>query len=421
MPVERSLADWLAWQETLSSQPIVLGLDRVREVAQRMGLARPAPIVINVAGTNGKGSSVALFTSILRCAGYRVGSYTSPHLLRYNERICINGVMATDEQICAAFSAIEHKRADVPLTYFEFGTLAALWIFAHAKLDAAVLEIGLGGRLDAVNMIDPDLALITNIGLDHTDWLGPDRESIGREKAGILRPWVPAVCADPNPPASIDQHASALGTQLMYLGRDFGLTESGTTWDWRGWDFKLAQLPKPGLAGRHQLRNAAGVIAGLRLLTEQLPVERASIEQGLLEISLPGRFEREPLGPAQRILDVAHNLESVLALAENLRQHPVRGKTIALFSALADKPTAAMVEVLLGLVDKWHFAGMPGLPRGLEVQTLAARIGNIVTGVYHVDVAAAYRAAITQLHANDRLVIFGSFHTIEQVRRFGDE
>ncbi|MGH8530861.1 MAG: bifunctional tetrahydrofolate synthase/dihydrofolate synthase [Nevskiales bacterium] len=412
-----TLADWLRWQETLNPRNIELGLERAQTVAQRLKLRPPARTVITVAGTNGKGSSVALLEAIVAAAAYRVGSYTSPHLLRYNERVRIAGQEATDAELCKAFAAVESARGDVPLTYFEFGTLAALWLLQQSRLEVAVLEVGLGGRLDAVNIVEPQLALITNIGLDHTDWLGADRESIGREKAGIFRAWTPAVCADPDPPASVHEAASKLGLRLMQLGRDFGMRIRAMNWDWQGWSGDLPTLPLPRLAGHHQLRNAAGAIAALQLLAEDLPVKRDAIEAGLRSYQLPGRFEVSARDGVELVYDVAHNLESAAALADNLRARTAAGRCIAVFGALRDKPVAAMLNQLKSLVHVWHLGGLPQLARGLTSDELQVHAGMLEEASVHTTIEDAYIAARKPARAGDRVLVWGSFHTVEAVKR----
>ncbi len=412
-----TLADWLRWQEALNPRNIELGLERSQAVAKRLRLRRPARTVITVAGTNGKGSSVALLEAMLASSGCRVGSYTSPHLLRYNERVRMLGQEATDAELCKAFAAVENARDDVPLTYFEFGTLAALWLLQQGRLDVAVLEIGLGGRLDAVNIVEPQLALITNVGLDHTDWLGPDRESIGREKAGIFRAWTPAVCADPNPPASIHEAATALGLRVMQLGRDFGIRVHAGDWDWQGWAGDLRALPLPKLAGHHQLRNAAGVIAGLELLKSELVIPRSAIEAGLRNCQVPGRFEVQAQSEIECIFDVAHNLEAAAALADNLRARPCTGRTLAVFGALRDKPVTGMLEALAGEVGVWQLGGLGHLARGLTQDELRPYAAALEEVEVHESVAQAFAAARRQAAPGDRIVVWGSFHTVEAVKR----
>ena len=320
------LEDWLAWQEGLHFTAIELGLERCMTVAERMGLLHPDFTVISVAGTNGKGSSVSMLRSILMHAGYNTGSYTSPHLVRYNERICLNGVEVSDEMLCAAFARIDQYRGDISLTYFEFGTLAALEIFQRAGIDIAVLEVGLGGRLDAVNCLDADAALITTIELDHENWLGRDRETIAREKAGIMRSGSVAVCSDPNPPQSLFEHAAALGTKLCVPGRDYCHHITNTFWEWQSDTTILCDLPRPSLYNTRQMENAAGVLMVLHSLSDRFPIDPHAIRRGLQEFNLSGRFQMVP-DRAQLILDVAHNRQAMELLVHNLKGLPVQGRT----------------------------------------------------------------------------------------------
>lgn len=389
----------------------------MREVAGRLGLTDFGCPVITVGGTNGKGSSVAYLESMLLAQPYRVCTYTSPHLLRYNERIRVNGHAVADEPLCAAFEAIERVRGDVSLTYFEFGTLAALWLFRAERPDVIILEVGLGGRLDAVNLVDADVALIVSIGIDHTDWLGPDRESIGREKAGIFREGRPAVCGDPAPPASILQHAEALGLRLDCIGRDFRAERSPDTneWNWAGRDERLDRLPLPGLVGQAQLNNAASSIAALRRLSGRLPVSPDAIREGLVKAFLPGRFQVLP-GQIPVILDVAHNAEACAALADNLSAQPCTGRTLAVFGMLRDKPAREVARVMDAHVHAWYLAELECAGRGQSAESLAQRMGKLQAAVTcHPDVAAAFTAARRQAVTGDRIVVFGSFHTVEAV------
>ena len=411
-----TLAEWLAWQETLHPVEIDLGLERIAAVARDLGLLTPACPVITVAGTNGKGSSVALLETILRAAGYRVGVYTSPHLLRYNERIRIDGVAVSDADLCAAFARVDEVRGERSLTYFEFGTLAALALFATADLQAMVLEVGLGGRLDAVNILDADVALVTAIDIDHGAWLGNDRDSIGREKAGIFRAGRPAVCGDPDPPASVPAAARALGAH--WLGRDgaFGYRPGEADWTWRGQGREYAHLPLPALEGAHQLDNAAAVIQALLCLDDRLPVSRAALEQGLRNVRLPGRFQRIP-GPVERVLDVAHNPQGARVLAQALARTPIDGRTLLVLGMLADKDVAAFVTPLVPQIDHWYLGGL-GVARGLGAQALYERLADQVSGTrtsLAEDVPDAYRLAMEQSRPGDRLVVCGSFHTVAEV------
>jgi dihydrofolate synthase/folylpolyglutamate synthase len=342
---------------------------------------------VTVAGTNGKGSSVALLTAIYRAAGYRVGTYSSPHLLHYRERIEIDGVYADDVSLCRAFARIEAARREIPLTYFEFGTLAALCLFREAAVELQVLEVGLGGRLDAVNIIDADAALITNIGLDHTDWLGPDRESIGGEKAGILRAGRPSVCVDSDPPASVLAAARALGSSMALLGHDFDYAVDGKLWSWRGRNGRIDQLPMPGLPGSIQLRNAAGVLAIIEALQPLRAVTVGAIKHGLPELRLSGRFERR----ADLLVDVAHNAEAAAVLAQNLKEAGLAGRVPLVLGMFADKPVEAVAAMLAPVVSRSYCAGLPP-PRGLTGAQLAERAVTLRAEVC-ADVATALAKA----------------------------
>lgn len=409
-----TLAEWLAWQETLHPKAIDLGLERVRAVAERMGLLSPNHIVITVAGTNGKGSSVTMLESILACAGYRVGAYTSPHLYDYNERIRIDRQPAGDADIVAAFARIDVAREGTSLSYFEFGTLAALELFARAELDVVVLEVGLGGRLDAVNVLDPDAGLVTGIGIDHVEWLGPDRESIGREKAGIFRAGRPAVCSDPQPPASVSMTAKALGATWYGLGEQFTYSHTGEHWEWRGPGARLRALPMPAMPGPFQLQNAAGVLMTLLSLGERLPVTLQAIHDGLQQARLRGRFEVVP-GAVECIFDVAHNPHAAAQLAAALAARPCRGRTLAVCGMLADKDAAGVAAELLPQVQVWCLGGLDG-ERGQSAQSLATRMGLPESRRYvYPTIAAAYAAAHAQAQSGDRIVVFGSFHTIAEL------
>ena len=413
-----SLTDWLAWQETLHPNAIDMGLERVASVASSMGLGRPATTVITVAGTNGKGSCVALLESILGAAGYQVGVYSSPHLLRYNERVRVCGQEADDAALCAAFAAIDPARGATSLTYFEFGTLAALAIFAQADLDVAVLEVGLGGRLDAVNIVDADVALITSVGIDHVEWLGPDRESIGREKAGILRPATPAVYGEADVPRSVLAQAERLAAPVHCLGRDYRYSQADDRWHWRSDLNNYTDLPLPNLPGEFQLQNAAAVLMALQLLASRLPVTAEALHSGLRTVRLPGRFQVFP-GRVEWILDVAHNPHAARALAEALRQRPCAGRTHLVLAMLADKDAAGVCAALRPTVDVWYCAALTG-PRGQSGAQLAARAG-LVAGpalTLHVDVASACAHAAATAKAGDRIVVCGSFHTVAEALQY---
>jgi len=408
-----SLAEWLAYLETLHPKPIALGLDRVRAVYTRLGIAPSCPVV-TVGGTNGKGSTATFVERMLDAGGYRAGLYTSPHLLAYNERVRIAGALASDADLCVAFEAVEGARAGTPLTYFEFGTLAALWLFARARLDAWVLEVGLGGRLDAVNIVDPDVAVVTTIAVDHTDYLGPTREDIGREKAGIFREFRIAVCGDGHPPASLVAHANAIGAKLLTLGVDFGYEIEGAQWRYRGPGGARYGLPHPALRGNYQLANATAALTALDALRNRLPVGMGAIRQALVGIELPGRFQVLPGRPVI-VLDVAHNPQAARAFADNLGAMGFHPRTLAVFGIMADKDIDAVIEALRPRVDHWLVANLPP-PRGARAAILAeslSRAGIAVDAVEtHGDVREAYVAARGLASEADRIIVFGSFLTV---------
>jgi len=409
-----TLADWLSWQETLHPREIDLGLDRVGRVYRALRGESLACPVVTVAGTNGKGSSVALLEAIYHAAGYRVGAYTSPHLLRYNERIRIDGTPVDDGALLQAFTRVDDAREATSLSYFEFGTLAALELFHEAALDVAVLEVGLGGRLDAVNIVDADVALITAIGIDHVEWLGSDRDSIGREKAGIMRKGRPVVCSDPSPPHSIAERASEIGATLYQLGREFDFRLADDTWSWRAGSQHRTALPLPALRGEHQLRNAAGALMVVELLAQRLPVAQQARRAGLLSLQLPGRFQVVP-GNVTRIFDVAHNADSVCALAQNLARHACTGRTHAVVGMLADKDAEAALTGIASQIDVWHVADLPGNRGGAgqRLSTVVTRCAARAPCTVYANVGAAYRSALGQAMSGDRVVVFGSFRTVE--------
>ncbi|MBL8486082.1 MAG: bifunctional tetrahydrofolate synthase/dihydrofolate synthase [Rhodocyclaceae bacterium] len=415
-PDARTLAEWLAYIEARHAKAIDLGLDRVRIVSARLG-QRPACPVVTVAGTNGKGSTCAMLERILGAAGYRVGLYTSPHLLRYNERVRIAGREASDEELCAGFARVEAARGDVPLTYFEFGTLAAWEVFAAAAPDAVILEVGLGGRLDATNVFDADCAVVTGVDLDHMEFLGNDRESIAFEKAGILRPGRPAVCGDPQPPGSLLDHAKRIGAGLQVLGRDFGFIRQDGQWQFWGSDGRRSGLAHPALRGARQLANASTVLATLDCLRGSLPVAMRDIREGLATVELPGRFQVLP-GRPTLVLDVAHNPQAARTLAENLGDMAFHPRTWAVFGMLRDKDMAGVIDALRGRVDAWLPAGLEG-PRGAsgeEVAALLGGAGETVVGVF-ADPGQALRHALENAGGDDRILAFGSFLTVAHVMR----
>ncbi|MGB5304909.1 MAG: bifunctional tetrahydrofolate synthase/dihydrofolate synthase [Gammaproteobacteria bacterium] len=417
-PRFNSLFAWLTWQETLHPSKIDLGLERIAAVAGRMGLLNPSCAVITIAGTNGKGSSVAMLDAICRAAGYRVGSYTSPHIHRYNERIRINGEPAADDALCTAFHAIDIARAGETLSYFEFGTLAALALFHAAAPDLILLEVGMGGRLDAVNIIDPDVALVSSIGIDHTAWLGSDREAIGREKAGIFRSGRPAICADPDPPSSLRDAAARIGARWFCLGDHFDYEVGTVSWSWHGPGLCHADLPMPALGGAHQFNNAAGVLMALAGLAERLPVPRAAIVQGLQEVVLPARCQYIH-GETDFVLDVAHNPDSAVRLLSVLQDRPCHGQTYIVLGMLEDKDVGAFARALQPAADHWYLGGLD-VDRGLAVDVLQERIlqAGILTGIRcFPSVAAACRQARVDAVAGDRIVICGSFFAVAEARQ----
>ena len=415
MPRFNTLADWLAWQETLHPRKIDLGLERVALVAEHMQLLTPGHGVITVAGTNGKGSSVAMLESILSAGGYRVGRYSSPHLLRYNERIRIAGEEIGDDALCAAFESVDRARGDTSLSYFEFGTLAALHLFSQARLDIALLEVGMGGRLDAVNILDADAALVTSIDIDHSAWLGEDREAIGREKAGIFRAGRPAVCSDPEPPASVFKQAQAVSARWYAADCGFNWSTSAHGWNWRSHDKDFQDLPLPALPGNHQLQNAAGVLMVLDVLAERFPLQRRDIERGLEEVALAGRCQLLP-GAIETLLDVAHNPGSAEKLTQLLHDRSIQGRTRMVLGMLSDKDAAAFTAVLSPVVDDWYLATLPG-ERGLTAEQLQQLLsGSVEPGMLRLfaDVATACRQAHADAIDGDRVVVCGSFVTVAE-------
>src|SRR5574343_1355061 len=416
--------DWLAHLESLHPKGqagIELGLDRIRQVKEALGQRQHCPVII-VGGTNGKGSTCAYLENIVDRAGYKVGCYTSPHLIDYNERVRLIGKPVGDDPLCAAFARVEAARqqaGNVALTYFEFGTLAAWEVFAEAGVEAAILEVGLGGRLDAVNAYEPDVSIITTVALDHTDWLGPDRESIGFEKAGIYRAGKPALCADPQPPRSLLNHAAAIGADLRLIGRDFGFErdqENRLQWRWwcrSGERVVRRSLAYPGLRGPTQMFNAAVVLAALDAVADKLPVTMQAIRPGLIETELTGRFQVVPGKPAI-VLDVGHNPQAVKVLADNLSGMGFFNQTLAVVGMLNDKDIAGALAPLKDKVDVWHVATLGGL-RGTTAETLAGIIADNGLGgdvVCHDSPQAALLAAKGQAAESDRILAFGSFYTV---------
>ena len=421
----QTLDQWLTHCEQLHPKSIDMGLERVKAVAQRMGLRFACP-VITVAGTNGKGSTCAMLESILRQAGYRTGIYSSPHLVRFEERLRLDGEPVQTEALIAAFARVEQARCQqasaVSLTYFEFSTLAMLDVMARAALDVVILEVGLGGRLDAVNIIEPDCALITSIDLDHMELLGPDREAIGREKAGIMRTGRPVIVGDPLPPQSVIDHAREIDADLWRIGHDFTFSGDQQQWGWAGRGRRYSGLAYPALRGANQLLNAAGVLAALAALRERLPVAAQAVRNGLAPVELPGRFQ-VIAGQPTLVLDVAHNPHAVAALVANLDVMGYFPTTHVVFGAMADKDLALMIQRVNPLVDKWYFTDLP-TPRAAAASTLlqcwqglSSRQG--VTATTHADPLQALQAAIVSAGPAYRIIAFGSFYTVGGILKDG--
>ena len=409
-----NLPDWLAYLETLHPKTIALGLERVTQVRQRLQLQPDFPI-ITVGGTNGKGSVCAMLESMLHAAGYRVGCYTSPHLLRYNERVRIARRQASDEELCASFENIEQVRGEVPLTYFEFGTLAAMQCFIGQRVEAAILEVGLGGRLDAVNAFDCDCAVIASVDIDHTDYLGDTREAIAYEKAGIMRGGKVAVCADPDTPLAVSDHARKIGAELWRIGREFAYVPHHGQWDYHSTAGTRVALPYPALRGAYQLENASAALAALDAMKQRLPVNMQAVRRGLTEVRLAGRFQLVPGRPTM-ILDVAHNPHAARALAQNLAGLPPCRQTFAVFAMLQDKDIAGVVSALDPHIDIWMAAGL-ATPRGAAPGRLEQVLEQSrVRGGIRVfgSIAEALDAACDAAGENDRIIIFGSFYTVAE-------
>lgn len=406
-----TLEQWLRWQETLHPRAIDLGLERALRIYNAMGVSAPAHHIVTVAGTNGKGSAVAMLERLFLDAGYRVGAYTSPHLVHYNERIRVDGRAVSDDELISAFETVDAARGSESLTYFEFGTLAALAIFARAPLDLVLLEVGLGGRLDATNIVDADIALITSIGLDHQQWLGMTREHIAREKAGVARPGRPLVFADPAPPANLEE--AARGAVLYRLGREFHYRLEKNGWHWRGGDRELPALPAPVPAATVRYCNAAGVVQVAELLAPVLPYSEENLKSALAGAAPPGRCQRVGTHP-EIWLDVAHNTDSINALVEVMQDKPVT-PTHLVFGVLADKPVEEMVRALSPLADHWHI-GAPYCRRSLAVAALQPVVEKVADRVtVYPDLNAAFVAARRAAGENGRVIVTGSFYTVAEV------
>ena len=416
-----TLADWLAHCERLHPKTIELTLERVAAVKSKLGIAFESPTIV-VAGTNGKGSTCAMLESIALAAGYRVGLDSKPHLIHFEERCRIGGRSADESALLPHFEAVERARGDINLTYFEFTLLAIASLLAATPLDLVILEVGLGGRFDAVNVFDGDCAVITSIDVDHVEYLGPDRESIGREKAGIMRPGKPAIVSDPVPPRSVVDEAARIGADLWLAGRDFRHSGDRQQWAWNGRRMRFGGLGYPALRGANQLLNASGALAAFEALRERLPVSAQAIRTGLATVELPGRFQVMP-GEPTLVLDVAHNPHAIAALALNLDQMGFFPRTHAVFGVMRDKDIDAILAKMAPLVDDWHFTDLPA-SRAASAEDLAARFRAIdpkgrATAATHATPGDALAAATSAADPADRIVVFGSFYTVGGVLENG--
>ncbi|WP_295990123.1 bifunctional tetrahydrofolate synthase/dihydrofolate synthase [Rugamonas sp.] len=418
-----TLPAWLALLESRHAETVInMGLDRVRAVKDRLALSFACPVVM-VAGTNGKGSTCAMLESVLLRAGYKVGLYIKPHFLDFNERARVNGELASDAVLVAAFNAVEAVRGDTVLTYFEFTTLAIMHLLAGAGMDVVILEVGLGGRLDAVNVIDADVAIVTSVDIDHTDYLGDTREKIGFEKAGIFRAGKTAICSDPVPPQSLIDHAEAIGADLWLMGRDFNYSGDKQQWNYGGRSQRRNSLAYPSLRGANQILNAAAVLAALEALRLQLPVGAQEVRTGLVTVELPGRFQVLPGRPTV-ILDVAHNPHAAAALNQNLGNMGFHPYTYAVFGSMHDKDIDGVIAAMSEHVDHWCLTDLPS-PRAASASELAAKVQNAQpesvsdsaersVNIF-ADPAQAYANAVSRAGENDRIVVFGSFLTVAGV------
>ncbi|MEJ2693061.1 MAG: bifunctional tetrahydrofolate synthase/dihydrofolate synthase [Candidatus Thiodiazotropha sp.] len=414
-----TLDQWLDWQSGLHPSEIALGLERVAEVWHRLSPGGLASRVVTVAGTNGKGSCVAMLDAVCRRAGYRVATYTSPHLVRYNERIRLNGEPVADQPLCEAFDAVDRARGETTLTYFEFGTLAALYLFAQSAPDLVILEVGLGGRLDAVNVVDADLAIITTIDIDHEDWLGRDREAIGREKAGVMRRDRPVILADPVMPESVFHEAGRIGSEVLSAERDFFSRETSQGWRWSGPDGIVFELPMPGLRGAPQRRNAAAVVMACQCLRPLLDIPEAALGEALAQVRLPGRQQLLP-GQPQLLLDVAHNRQAVEWLAASIDEIAPRGRVLAVFGLLQDKEVAGIARILQERVEEWHLMDLPG-SRGRSAEKLAQALKAAAVGSpIHAwpDFGQAFQGARSSAREDDLIVVFGSFLVVGEAMHY---
>jgi dihydrofolate synthase/folylpolyglutamate synthase len=417
-----TLTDWLALLESRHAEThIDMGLARVQQVKEAMGLKFDCPVIM-VAGTNGKGSTCSMLESILLRAGYRVGLYIKPHFLHFNERARINGDMADDASLVAAFNAVEEKRGDVPLTYFEFTTLAIMHLLAGRGLDVVILEVGLGGRLDAVNVVDADVAIVTSVDIDHTDYLGDTREKIGFEKAGIFRPGKAAICSDPVPPQSLIDHANAIGADLWLLSRDFNYSGDKQQWNYGGRTMRRNSLAYPSLRGANQLLNASAALAALEVLRHELPVGAQEVRTGLVTVELPGRFQVLPGRPTV-IYDVAHNPHAAATLAQNLGNMGFHPYTFAVFGVMQDKDIDGVIAPMAEYIDHWNIAQLPS-PRSANPAELVEKVqgrrkpdakAGEWTAAAFPDPGSAFADAMKRAGENDRIVVFGSFYTVAGV------
>ncbi|NVD98495.1 bifunctional tetrahydrofolate synthase/dihydrofolate synthase [Massilia sp. BJB1822] len=414
-----TLNNWLALLESRHAETVInMGLDRVRAVKERMQLQFSCPVIM-VAGTNGKGSTCSMLESILMRAGYKTGLYIKPHFLHFNERARLNGDMASDADLVASFNAVEAVRGDTPLTYFEFTTLAILHLLAHAGLDVAILEVGLGGRLDAVNVIDADVSIVTSVDIDHVDYLGGTREQIGFEKAGIFRTGKTAICSDPVPPQSLIDHAMEIGADLWLMGRDFNYSGDKQQWNYGGRGMRRNSLAYPSLRGANQLLNASAALAALEALKLELPVGAQEVRHGLVTVELPGRFQVLPGRPSV-IYDVAHNPHAAAALNQNLGNMGYHPYTYAVFGSMHDKDIDGVIKAMSEHVDHWCLCTLPS-PRAATASELAAKVQMIQPDQHEKtvnifdDPAQAFANAISRASENDRIVVFGSFLTVAGV------
>jgi len=413
-----TLKDWLQWQEGLHPKSIDLGLHRAAKVFHALNPKKKSPLTITVAGTNGKGSSIAFLEAIYRAQGLKVGSYTSPHIIRYNERIKINGIPVDDAFICQAFERIEAVREDTSLSYFEFSTLAALDIFSRADLDIQLLEVGLGGRLDAVNIIDADASIITSISIDHTDWLGDTREAIAIEKAGVLRAQCPAIIGDPQPPTTLTQCARNINAQLLRINTEFSYTRSPEDWSWQSQNKQIKALPQPNLKGEHQYRNASAVLMAVESLQNKLPVSEKAIKQGIAHAYIAGRFQLiTPDNSVPILLDVSHNPQAASALLAYLEAEFPKLTVHAIFTMMSDKDMQSVINLMKEKVHQWYISPLdnPRTSKESDIKTVFQRsqITNIHTGFQHFS-DAFQQAKINAERDHGLILIFGSFFLVSE-------